>query len=69
MEDELQSAKKIVLTCDGWTSWTTEFYVTITAHFIDNKWEMHLYVLQMRGCMRVGHENSIVVVLLSVIGT
>ena len=46
MEDALQSAYIIVLTCGGWTSWATESCVTVTSHFIDNKWEMHSYVLQ-----------------------
>lgn len=34
LEDALQSAQRIVLTCDGLTRRAIE-YVTITAHFID----------------------------------
>ncbi|KAJ8346731.1 hypothetical protein SKAU_G00281320 [Synaphobranchus kaupii] len=53
VEDALQSAERVALTCDGWTSRATESYVTITAHFIDNNWELQSYVLQTR----VMHES------------
>lgn len=48
VENALKSAERVAVTCDGWTSRATESYVTITAHFIDNEWEMHSYVLQTR---------------------
>ena len=44
----LASAERVALTCDGWTSRTTEAYVTITAHFINETWELVPYVLQTR---------------------
>lgn len=44
----LASAERVALTCDGWTSRTTEAYVTITAHFINEEWELATYVLQTR---------------------
>ncbi|XP_052399237.1 E3 SUMO-protein ligase ZBED1-like [Carassius gibelio] len=44
----LASAERVALTCDGWTSRTTEAYVTITAHFINEEWELVTYVLQTR---------------------
>ncbi len=46
VEDALQSAKRVALTCDGWTSRVTESFVTITAHFIDKNWDAQTYVLQ-----------------------
>lgn len=36
----------IAITHDGWTSCATESYDTITAHFINNDWELHSAVLQ-----------------------
>ncbi|KAJ4940608.1 hypothetical protein JOQ06_026905 [Pogonophryne albipinna] len=44
----LGKAERVALTCDGWTSRTTEAYVTITAHFINEEWELVMYVLQTR---------------------
>lgn len=44
----LANAERVALTCDGWTSRTTEAYVTITAHFITEEWELVTYVLQTR---------------------
>nr|XP_010776357.1 PREDICTED: zinc finger BED domain-containing protein 1-like [Notothenia coriiceps] len=44
----LGKAERVALTCDGWTSRTTEAYVTITAHFINEEWELVTYVLQTR---------------------
>ena len=38
----------MALTTDGWTSRATESYITITAHFINDNWEMKNYVLQTR---------------------
>lgn len=48
VEGALQSAKRVALTCDGWTSRATESFVTITAHFIDDHWDAQTYVLQTR---------------------
>ncbi|KAI4801155.1 hypothetical protein KUCAC02_000081, partial [Chaenocephalus aceratus] len=44
----LGKAERVALTCDGWTSRTTEAYVTITAHSINEEWELVTYVLQTR---------------------
>ncbi|XP_034083909.1 zinc finger BED domain-containing protein 1-like [Gymnodraco acuticeps] len=44
----LGKAERVALTCDGWTSRTTEAYVTITAYFINEEWELVTYVLQTR---------------------
>ena len=46
VEDGLQSAKRVALTCDDWTSRATESFVTITAHFIEENWDAQTYVLQ-----------------------
>ena len=32
--------EKLALTSDGWRSLASESYVTVTAHFIDEDWEM-----------------------------
>ena len=45
---QLNSAPAIALTTDGWTSMATQSYETITAHFINDKWDMSNYVLQTR---------------------
>jgi hypothetical protein len=41
-------AKRVALTTDGWTSCTTEAYVTVTSHHIDADWQMKNFVLQTR---------------------
>ena len=45
---QLNSAPAIALTTNGWTSRDTQSYETITAHFINDKWDMNNYVLQTR---------------------
>lgn len=40
------SGQSIALTTDGWTSVATDSYVTVTAHFINEDWEMKDIVLQ-----------------------
>ena len=47
VENALQSAERVALTCDVWTSRATESFGTITAHFI-HKWELQSYILQTR---------------------
>ena len=32
--------EKLALTSDGWRSLASESYVTVTAHFIDEDWEL-----------------------------
>ena len=46
--DELSQASSVALTTDGWTFRATESYVTITAHYITEEWEMRSPVLQTR---------------------
>lgn len=43
---EMISGQSIALTTDGWTSVAMDSYVTVTAHFINEDWEMKGIVLQ-----------------------
>ena len=36
---------RICLTSDCWTSITTDGYMSLTAHFIDNSWNLHKMIL------------------------
>lgn len=53
----LESSERVALTCDSWMSRAKESYVTITVHFIDDKWEMNAYVLQTRA-MHDSHTSA-----------
>lgn len=53
----LDTAQRVALTCDGWTSRATESYVTITSHYISDDWEMVTHVLQTRA-MHESHTGS-----------
>lgn len=44
----LQSAERVALTCDSWTSRATDSYVTITCHYIASDWTLVSHVLQTR---------------------
>ncbi|XP_071083855.1 E3 SUMO-protein ligase ZBED1-like [Haliotis cracherodii] len=44
----IESASSVAITTDGWTSSATESYVTITAHFVSEEWQMENPVLQTR---------------------
>lgn len=46
--DSLGSAERVALTCDTWTSRATESYVTLTAHRMDDHWNLKSHVLQTR---------------------
>lgn len=48
VKSKLSEARQVALTTDGWTSRSTESYVTITACFIDNEWKLNNYILQTR---------------------
>ena len=51
-DDKKQHLKKVihgetcVLTADHWTSVSNDPYITITAHYIDENWKLHDYVLE-----------------------
>lgn len=46
--EALQKAGRVAITCDAWTSVATESYITVTAHFITDNWQLESHVLQMR---------------------
>ncbi|XP_065096446.2 E3 SUMO-protein ligase ZBED1-like [Paramisgurnus dabryanus] len=46
--ESLKKAGRIAVTCDAWTSIATESYVTVTAHFITDEWQLASHVLQTR---------------------
>lgn len=48
IQHALTDAERVAITTDGWTSCTTEGYVTLTCHYIDTDWQMKNYVLQTR---------------------
>ncbi|XP_039520337.1 E3 SUMO-protein ligase ZBED1-like [Pimephales promelas] len=48
IQHTLTDAERVAITTDGWTSCTTEGYVTLTCHYIDTDWQMKNYVLQTR---------------------
>ncbi|KAM9783585.1 E3 SUMO-protein ligase ZBED1-like isoform X3 [Syngnathus typhle] len=45
---ELKEAGRVAITADGWTSRSTEAYITVTCHYIDTAWTLKNYVLQTR---------------------
>ncbi|XP_077386781.1 E3 SUMO-protein ligase ZBED1-like [Festucalex cinctus] len=53
----LNSAQRVALTVDGWTSCATDSYITVTAHHIDMEWEMQNFVLQTRA-FRESHTGA-----------
>ncbi|XP_041846931.1 E3 SUMO-protein ligase ZBED1-like [Melanotaenia boesemani] len=54
----LQHAQSVVLPTDMWTSRTTEAYLTVSCHFIDN-WQMQEFVLETR-CFPGQHAADII---------
>ncbi|KAL2079766.1 hypothetical protein ACEWY4_025510 [Coilia grayii] len=60
----LQSADRVALTCDAWTSLTQDSFVTITSHFIGKQWDNISYVLQTRA-MYASHTGANIAELLS----
>uniref|UniRef100_A0A3Q1HRY1 HAT C-terminal dimerisation domain-containing protein n=1 Tax=Acanthochromis polyacanthus TaxID=80966 RepID=A0A3Q1HRY1_9TELE len=48
VREGLIKANRVVLTCDHWTSRTTESYGTFTVHYITDEWELQSLVLQTR---------------------
>lgn len=59
----LSSAPRVTLSCDGWTSGANVSYVTITAHHINDQWELVTQVLQTRA-MYENHIGSNIAALL-----
>ncbi|XP_028654663.2 E3 SUMO-protein ligase ZBED1-like [Erpetoichthys calabaricus] len=44
--EALKKATRVALICDAWTSRAVQSYVTFTAHYIRDNWELELRVLQ-----------------------
>jgi len=51
--EALNKASRVALTCDAWTSRATQSFVTFTAHYITDTWQLESRVLQTR----VMHES------------
>lgn len=51
--EALAKATRVALTCDAWTSRATQAFVTFTAHYITDAWQLESRVLQTR----VMHES------------
>uniref|UniRef100_A0A8C5R241 BED-type domain-containing protein n=1 Tax=Leptobrachium leishanense TaxID=445787 RepID=A0A8C5R241_9ANUR len=44
----MSQASRVAITCDAWTSVTTDSYITFTAHYISKDWQILSHVLQTR---------------------
>ncbi|KAL2923303.1 Zinc finger BED domain-containing protein DAYSLEEPER [Bienertia sinuspersici] len=54
LRDELNAIRgRISLTSDCWTSITTDGYMSLTAHFVDNQWVLQKRILNFRFCLRL----------------
>lgn len=61
--ESLSNTDRVAITCDAWTSITTESYVTITAHYITDEWKLAACVLQTRA-MSESHTGANIAELL-----
>ena len=46
VKNQLNFAPSVCLTTDIWTSRTTQGYMTVTCHFIDELWQLKSFVLE-----------------------
>ncbi|XP_054592246.2 E3 SUMO-protein ligase ZBED1-like [Nothobranchius furzeri] len=46
VKSKLQSAERVGITTDTWTSVATESYMSLTTHYIDEEWNLNSYVSQ-----------------------
>lgn len=46
--DSMSRAQRVSITVDGWTSCATDSYITITAHYVNDEWDLQSHVLQTR---------------------
>ncbi|XP_053569082.1 zinc finger BED domain-containing protein 4-like [Bombina bombina] len=60
----MSQASRVAITCDSWTSVTTESYVTVTAHYVSKDWKILSHVLQTRAVYE-SHMGSHLAELLS----
>ena len=47
--EKLKMASSVALTTDIWTSRATQAYITVSAHYITEGWELFAFVLETRG--------------------
>lgn len=55
----IDNAAACALTTDGWTSRSTDSYITITVHFVntDSDWQLETYVLETK-CFNESHNSA-----------
>ena len=46
--NSMREACRVAVTCDSWTSVATESYLTVTAHYFNDDWDIVSHVLQTR---------------------
>ena len=46
--DSMSRAQRVSITVDGWTSRATDSYITVTAHYVNDEWDLQSHVLQTR---------------------
>ena len=68
VKENLSGPERVALTCDAWTSWATQSYITITAHHIAEDWSLSSDFLQTR-VMHESHTGSNVTELLCNVAT
>ncbi|KAM3876933.1 E3 SUMO-protein ligase ZBED1-like [Diretmus argenteus] len=44
----MSKASRVAMTCDSWTSVATESFLTVTAHYVSEDWQIVSHVLQTR---------------------
>lgn len=57
VEESLSTAEKVALTCDAWTLTAVDSYVTVTAHYLTEDWQLLSHVLQTR-TVHKGHTGT-----------
>ncbi|CAK6949708.1 zinc finger BED domain-containing protein 1-like [Scomber scombrus] len=60
--------KNLALTTDGWTSIATEAYVTVTAHFINEDWELKDIILKTAEAQKTHTAENVAVCITNILG-
>jgi hypothetical protein len=55
VDSKLQNASTVSITTDGWSNIRQQRFISITAHFIDDEWNLQKYVLEVA---KVSEEHS-----------
>ncbi|CAG8438856.1 3368_t:CDS:2 [Scutellospora calospora] len=45
--EELEKPKKVLITCDIWSSITKQSYLGVTVHFINSEWQLRYFLLDL----------------------